>query len=135
MNLPLPELEYTSDQALGTLTDVYHVEFWPVSVYICAGFSYDGASVPEIAQPFIGCPWDAVMLPGATVHDWLYASHAVPRWIADLVLFYLLFVNGFGFWKSFVVWRAVRRFGRNSWESHGPDENDVAIKQGSIAFF
>lgn len=135
MNLPQPVIDIYPDGSYAVLKEVYHVSAWPVSVWICADFAYDGASIPALAQPYIGCPWDPRRLPAATVHDWLYASHAVPKWIADLVFGYLLYRNGHGLWRSIVDWYAVSRFGHDAWYSHGPDENALALAQGSISFF
>lgn len=134
MNLPQPSVDIRLD-GYGTLTDTYHVKVWPVSVWICTGFRYDGVSIPALAQPYIGGPWDPRRLPAATVHDWLYASHAVPKWVADLVFGYLLYRNGLGLWRSIADWYAVSRFGHDAWYSHGPDENAFALAQGSISFF
>lgn len=135
MNLPQPVIDIYPDGSYAVLKEVYHVSAWPVSVWICADFAYDGASIPALAQPYIGGPWDPRRLPAATVHDWLYASHAVPKWIADLVFGYLLYRNGHGLWRSIADWYAVSRFGHDAWYSHGPDENALALTQGSISFF
>ena len=132
--LPQPVIDIAPDGSYAVLRADYHVRAWPVSVWICAGFAYDGASIPAIAQPYIGGPWDPRRLPAATVHDWLYATHAVPKWLADLVFGYLLYRNGHGLWRSIVDWYAVSRFGRDAWHSHLPDERRLVAEMGEIRF-
>lgn len=133
--IPQPLLAFDPDGVHAALADVYHVAAWPVSVWICVGFRYDGASIPRLLQPLIGGPWASVRLPAATVHDWLYASHAVWRWIADLIFLYLLILNGMPVRRALVDWWAVARFGGQAWRSHGPAENVAARDCGSIAIF
>jgi len=135
MSLPQPVLEYTTDMAMASIVERYYVRSWPFEVMILPGFMFDGASIPAIAQPWIGGPWDSRRLPAATVHDWLYASHAVPRWIADIVFLWLLIANGMTALRAVVDWWAVVRFGRASWDSHGPDERAETIGLGCISFF
>jgi len=135
MSIQLPVLEYSSDRAVARIARTYYVRTWPVEVMILPGFEYDGASIPLLAQPVIGGPWDARRLPAATAHDWLYSSHAVPRWIADIVFLWLLIANGMTVWRAVVDWWAVARFGRPAWDSHGPDERAETIGLGCISFF
>lgn len=135
MRLAQPVIDISPDGSYAVLKDVYHVSAWPVSVWSCAEFAYDGASIPQLARPYIGGPWDPRRLPAATVHDWLYASHAVPKWLADLVFGYLLYRNGMGLWRSIVDWWAVSRFGHEAWHSHLPEEQALMIGQGFISFF
>lgn len=131
-SLPQPKIEKTADGELATLTDFYEVKCWPVMVWICSGFTFDGASIPPALRPLVGGPWDPRRLPAATVHDWLYASHAVPRFVADLVFFRLLLANGMPPIRALADWWAVARFGASAWASHGEDEQRRARERGSI---
>lgn len=119
--------------SLAVLQEDYKVAVWLLVVTVHAGFAYDGASIPRLAQPLVGGPWDPRRLPAATVHDWLYASHALPRWIADLVfLVILVLTRGLSVWRCLVDWLAVRRYGRQAWDSHGPEEQLQARRLGKI---
>lgn len=121
---------------LAILDEDYTVSLWPATVTISAGFEFDGASIPALAQPLVGGPYDPRRLPAATVHDWLYASHALPRWIADIAfLVILLYTDLLPVWRCLVDWWAVARFGRAAWDSHGRDEQAVRRRQGTIAIF
>ena len=121
---------------LAILEEDYTVRVWPVTVSISAGFAYDGASIPALAQPFVGGPFDPRRLPAATVHDWLYASHRLPRWIADMVFLVLLLFTGLlPIWRCIVDWWAVARYGRAAWDSHGPEEQTIRRRQGAVKLF
>lgn len=134
MRLPQPTIEKSADGETATLTDFYTVDCWPVSVRICPGFAFDGASIPTALRPFVGGPWDARRLPAATVHDWLYASHATPRPVADLVFLRLLLANGMPPIRAMADWWAVVRFGASAWASHGEDTRRWARDLGMIIF-
>ncbi|MDO4365170.1 MAG: DUF1353 domain-containing protein [bacterium] len=133
--LPQPALAFEPGGALARLARDYRVAAWPVAVAVRTGFRYDGASVPEPLRPLVGGPWEPLRLPAATVHDWLYASHAVPKWVADLVFLRLLAANGMPPWRALADWWAVARFGAAAWRSHGPEENRRARTLGEISVF
>lgn len=133
--LPQPRLAFGPGGDLARLTRDYRVAAWPVSVAVRAGFRYDGASVPALLRPLVGGPWDPLRLPAATAHDWLYASHAAPKWAADLVFLRLLAANGMPPWRALADWWAVARFGGAAWRSHGPEENRRARARGEIRLF
>ena len=135
MSLRQPVIDISQDGSCATMIAPYHVNAWPIEVWIDAGFVYDGASIPELVRPYIGGPWDLRRLPAATVHDWLYASHARPKWIADLVFGYLLYRNGFGLGRSIVDWWAVSRFGHAAWYSHDKAEQMLNRQIGRIDIF
>lgn len=98
------------------LTSSYVLMCGPFKFCIKPGFIYDGASIPLVLRPFIGGPFDPLRLPAATVHDWLYASHALPRFMADLIFTILLMRNGFPIWRSLCDGFAVMQFGKSHWE-------------------
>ena len=132
MSLPLPVIDISPDGSYAVLKDVYHVSAWPFYVWIDAGFVYDGASIPELLRPCIGGQWDPRRLPAATVHDWLYASHVLPKWLADLVFLWLLVLHGHGLWRSLADWWAVSRFGHAAWYSHDRAEQSLTRSIGRI---
>ena len=100
-----PQIVHVSPDR-AKLLDQYTVRLWPFAITINAGFEFDGASIPALAQPLVGGPYDPRRLPAATVHDWLYASHRLPRWLADLLFLYILLMTGLlEFWRCLVDWR------------------------------
>mgnify|MGYP003294186969 CR=1 FL=1 len=128
-----PKIVHVSPN-LAKLIEPYTVRLWPFVITISAGFVFDGASIPALAQPLVGGPYDPRRLPAAAVHDWLYASHRLPRWLADLVFLVILIRTGLlEIWRCLVDWWAVARFGRAAWDSHGPEEQAAALKQCSIS--
>lgn len=135
MSLPQPVIDITQDGSSATVIEPYHVRAWPFEVWIDAGFVFDGASIPELVRPYIGGPWDPRRLPAAIVHDWLYASHALPKWIADLVFLWLLVLHGHGILRSLADWWAVSRFGHAAWSSHDRAEQMLAGYIGHIYIF
>ena len=114
-------------------------EDWSVSLLcvrfvIRAGFLTDGASVPVLLQRWAGHPFDWPRIVAAIVHDWLYASHLLPKWLSDLVFLLLLLRVGYPIGRSFADWWAVVHFGGPAWRSHGPADQAFARAHGSISF-
>ncbi len=114
-------------------------EDWSVSLLcvrflIRAGFVTDGASVPVLLQRWAGHPFDWPRIVAAIVHDWLYASHILPKWLADLVFLVLLLRVGYPVGRSIADWWAVVHFGGPAWRSHSPADQVFARAHGSISF-
>ena len=133
--LPQPRLVFDPGGTMAILSEDYAVSAPGVRVRVRAGFRFDGASIPASLQPVLGGPWDPRRLPAATAHDWLYASHAAAKWVADLVFLWLLLRNGFPPVAAIADWWAVARFGGGAWRSHGPDENRRTRPLGGLSLF
>ena len=61
-----------------------------IIVSIRHGFRTDGASIPQSMRRYIGHPFDHVRLIAAIVHDAIYATHLLPRILADWIYFVAL---------------------------------------------
>ncbi len=83
-------------------------------ITVPAGFETDFASVPFVFRwlvPVVGRHGKAAVL-----HDWLYASGALPnRAEADAVFFEAMTVLGVRPWRKWLIWLAVRMFGGSRW--------------------
>ena len=113
-------------------------EDWSISLLfvrftIRAGFMTDGASVPVLLRRWAGHPFDFPRIAAALVHDWLYASHALPRWLSDLVFLILLIHVGYPVCRSIADWWAVVHFGGSAWRSHGPTDQTMTRPLGSLS--
>ena len=113
-------------------------EDWTVTVLcarftVRAGFLTDGASIPAQLRRWAGHPFDWPRIAAALVHDWLYAAHLLPKWLADLVFLVLLVRVGYPIGRSVADWWAVVHFGGPAWRSHGPADQAFARSHGSIS--
>lgn len=81
-------------------------------------YDTDGASVPRIAWGIWGSPWDADAIRGALNHDGLYQSEALPRDIADEILYAIWRQDGMSWLRAWTGYRAVRRAGWAVWARH-----------------
>ena len=117
-----------------TLAEDWSIEALGLRITILAGFPTDGASVPILLRRWAGHPFDWPRLAAALPHDWLYASHAVPRWVADLIFLALLICVKYPFWSALADWWAVSRFGENAYYHHGIEDQAFAREHGSIGF-
>ena len=123
---------HTSGQ-VTTLASDWSISLLCVRFSIRAGFVTDGASVPVLLQRWAGHPFDWPRIAAAIVHDWLYASHLLPKWLSDLVFLTLLLRVGYPIGRSFADWWAVVHFGGPAWRSHGPADRAFARAHGSIS--
>jgi len=114
------------------LAEDWSISLWIIRFTIRAGFVTDGASVPVLLQRWAGHPFDWPRIAAAIAHDWLYASHAVPKWLADLIFLALLIKVGYPIWRSIADWWAVSRFGGPAWRNHGKRDQQIARSHGSM---
>lgn len=92
------------------------------SVHVPFGFETDFASIPKplrgIFPPY--GPWAKA----AVIHDFLYETGQVSRWIADRIFFEAMGVLGVGFATRITMYMAVRIFG---WRSFGHKSTDLPV--------
>lgn len=112
-----PIYTVTHDKGRVRVTRGYCVETPIGEVCVQRNTITDGASIPRIAWPFIGCPHDDEILASAIVHDvlcmraWINKDYEA-RVIADAVLFWMLKENSVSYWKRTAMYVAVRFCGR-----------------------
>lgn len=87
---------------------------WGFVIEVPAGYTTDLVSVPCWARPFIP-RFEGETASAAVVHDYLYSTHCVPRWVADGILYEALIASGVSSAKSFVMWASVRLGGLRGW--------------------
>lgn len=131
MMLQLPIIAKSPDGTEAMLAEDYTVRVWWLEITVYRGFWFDGASIPGVLQSVVGGPWDVLTLAAALVHDWLYASHAMWRWLADLIFYVLMRRGGVSRRKALAFWWAVSRFGADAWYSHDAAANISARALGA----
>jgi hypothetical protein len=103
------------EESITSLPGVAH------SIHIPAGYSFDGASIPQAAWLIIGHPFTPAYCLAACVHDW-YCEHSrelgcyQSRVIGDAVFFLLLAKAKVPRWKRVLMYLAVRLY---SWWNYG----------------
>ena len=109
-------------------------------VAVPPGVLVDFASIPRLLWPFFS-PIDPRYSRAAVLHDWLYASHTHTRREADRVLYASAREGHTGRGRAFLIWLAVRLFGRGPYR-RGPArqlalrrryEHDTGIALGGPA--
>ena len=92
------------------------------------GMTTDGASIPWVAQLFIGNPFGGRYLPAAMLHDAAYANvlsvsvdgqpRSLRRQDADWMFLELMRACGVARWRRWAMYAAVRLFGSSWWAKH-----------------
>lgn len=83
-------------------------------ITVPAGFRTDFASVPKIFWNILP-PTGEYSVP-AIVHDYLYATHIIPKEEADLIFYILMKRYKVSNWKCAIMYRAVKWFGKKAWK-------------------
>ncbi|GDY14937.1 hypothetical protein LBMAG53_38150 [Planctomycetota bacterium] len=93
-------------------------------------FSYDGATIPAIAQPATYGPFDPIVMPAALVHDWIYTNQYFGkddrgRELADDLFRDLLLEFGAPHYTARLMHGAIRRFGDCYYLNTARDQGDL----------
>lgn len=95
-----------------------------LSIFITVrrGFRTDGASIPRQVWAVLGHPFDCVRIIAAVVHDAIYATHLLPRLLADWLYYLALRQHShaprlYAFGEFF----AIRRGGKGAWKEKTPE--------------
>ena len=80
-------------------------------IKIPADFCWNGASIPDVAQPLVGSPFDAELMAPSLVHDYCYSTGIISRKKADELFRKLLIHNGVSKERAKLMFKAVRYFG------------------------
>lgn len=75
------------------------------------GFTYDGATVPQVFWAITGGPFHPRVMKAALVHDWYYLTRLVDQKEADDVLARLLKEWGTHHWKVEMFYKSVATLG------------------------
>jgi hypothetical protein len=92
---------------------VYQSDVAAMTFRVPAGFITNFASVPRI--PIVYELAGDTASNAATVHDYLYSTHIVPRSVADAVLREASDVTAVPDWRRQLMWAGVRVFGWLYW--------------------
>ena len=106
-----------------------------IIISIRQGFRTDGASIPQRLRRFIGHPFDHVRLIAAVVHDAIYATHLVPRIVADWIYFVALRrCSHMPRAYAFAEFLALRKGGKEAWNEKTPESIERNRKLVSCRF-
>ncbi len=93
-----------------------------IIISIRSGFRTDGASIPVPLRRFIGNPFDTVRLIAAVCHDAIYATHIVPRIVADIIYYLALReCSHMPRAYAFAEYLALRAGGKDAWNEKPPE--------------
>ena len=87
-------------------------------IVVKKGFDFDAASIPKVLWSVIGSPMDGKYVPGAVIHDGLYASGIISRSEADEVFLEIMKADGVSYAKRYAMYWAVRSCGGISWKDN-----------------
>ena len=111
--------EFIGDKDFKLLKDLSY-ENNEIKVTAKAGMIYDMASIPKIFWRVIGSPYIGKYRRAATLHDALYTSKGLGKLNkkqVDKLFLEMMQVDGVSFWKSRVMYLAVKYGGDSAWES------------------
>lgn len=97
------------------LRERVHTQLLDLTIDIPAGFRTDLASIPRIFWSVVGHPAKPRIVLAALIHDWLYSTQPVSRFLADIAFLYVMLRCGAE--KPFLKFFAVRVGGLEAW--HG----------------
>ena len=136
----LPRLRASGDGETKILVKDFHIvlpvmPFLAVAISIRSGFRTDGASIPQSMRQYIGHPFDHVRLIAALVHDAIYATHLLPRILADWIYFVALRrCSRMPRAYAFAEFLALRGGGKAAWNEKPPQSIAEARKLVSCRF-
>ena len=136
----LPRLRASGDGETKILVKDFHIVlpvmlFLAVAISIRSGFRTDGASIPQSMRRYIGHPFDHVRLIAALVHDAIYATHLLPRILADWIYFVALRrCSRMPRAYAFAEFLALRGGGKAAWNEKPPQSIAEARKLVSCRF-
>ena len=120
---PIIETDSTKYKAVYELLADYKVEYCNKEILIPQFFQYDGASIPRLAWPIIGSPYNPKLMEAAIVHDWLFYVHILNRNDTNRNFYNMLLNAGMNKRKAKIMWISVQYFGYCRWAN---DELDLA---------
>ena len=130
----LPKLRASGDGETKILVKDFHIvlsvmPFLAVAISIRSGFRTDGASIPGPLRRFIGNPFDTVRLIAAVCHDAIYATHLLPRILADFIYYLALRqCSHMPRAYAFAEYLALRARGKEAWQEKTPESIAEARK-------
>lgn len=86
------------------------------------GFVTDLCSKPQITLAFMGDNEQQISVP----HDYAYATHCIPRGVADHMLYEGCILTGTPGWRAALIYAGVRIGGGSHWDP-APAANDAAV--------
>lgn len=86
------------------------------SIYIPAGFIFDGASIPRFLWRVVGHPFNSRYITAACVHDYLYQTAKLSRRDSDRLFLCLLIYYNVNIILALLMFIAIRLFGKSNFK-------------------
>lgn len=115
------------------LEDDYSFKLGALEVWIPAGFSWNGASIPKLLWSIMGGRYEPETAQASLEHDWFYLFHGVSRAQADQHFLDRCLEMGEPRFKAKAMYAALRLFGGSHWNSSEEDKKQIAEIQKMIS--
>jgi hypothetical protein len=108
------------------LAEDYRFRIGDLEIWIPAGFSWNGASLPRPLWSEMGGRFEPNTLDAGLPHDWAYLTHCVDRAAADKYFRDRCLANGMSHIKAEAMYEALRLCGETHWVTSEEDKRDLA---------
>jgi hypothetical protein len=108
------------------LEDDYSFKVGDLEIWIPAGFSWNGASIPQALWSELGGRFEPDSMRASLEHDWLYLFHATDRTTADKHFHDRCREDGMSMLKAETLYEALRAFGGTHWPTSDEDRKQIA---------
>lgn len=108
------------------LEDDYSFKVGDLEIWIPAGFSWNGASIPPPLWSVMGGRYEPETAQASLDHDWLYLFHGVSRAQADQHFLSRCLEMGEPQFKAKAMYYALRMFGGTHWPTSEEDARQIA---------
>lgn len=88
------------------------------TIWIKAGFKFDGASIPRLLWRLCGHPFEAPRIAAALAHDWLYRAQVTTRGEADKIFNAICKKVGMSAWRTGPEYYALWACGWAAWNAN-----------------
>lgn len=107
------------------LEDDHAFKVGDLEIWIPAGYSWNGASIPQVLWPELGGRYEPESMAAGLEHDWLYLFHATDRAAADRHFYDRCREDGMPHLKAETMYQALRAFGGTHWPTSDEDQRQI----------
>ena len=102
-----PMFSLVDGKDLMILNKELSFQFDGILYFIPKGFTFDGASIPQLFWSVIGSPFDEDFREPACIHDWCYITKCLKYHDANMIFRRQLIKQKVSVWKYNAMWSAV----------------------------
>jgi hypothetical protein len=118
---PIPHKKKRQYKLLETYSLVWNGQL----IIIPAGFIFDGASIPAAAWPITYSPFLPQVIIAALIHDWIYATHCLARYEADILFKDICLGCYASKFRAEMMYYALHLFGSFTWKWSEEDKEKI----------